>query len=77
MKKTKYVCDRCGKEILEKGYNDSGVSKILSMSQTRYRLRVFRNWQPWHEHEALYVEHDLCPDCQKSFEDWMDGRCEE
>lgn len=75
MKRTNYVCDRCGKELLEKGYNDPGVSKIFSMSQTRYKLRVFRNWQPWHECGPAYNGLDLCPDCMESFEDWMDGSC--
>lgn len=63
-------CDRCGAEITEKHQNifdriNDTLNDMLGGDKTTYEIKKYV------DHMAYDV--DLCEDCQKSFNEWLDG----
>lgn len=61
MNKVVYFCDRCGKEF---NINDYGIIKTKKHYKRIFPLGDFNS-------EA---EYELCPECWKSFEEWLNYR---
>ena len=57
---TKMFCDRCGKEIIITECDAGSTLRLHSNSSDVMKLRK------WY-----YNNVDICPECEKSFEEWF------
>lgn len=64
------VCDRCGKEVYP-----SRVGVLTGEAFTKFAIRkvVRGHWNACH---FFTGEYELCPECYKSFEDWLSKETE-
>ena len=70
MKKTEYVCDRCGAVL---GAKMPSVQRIsIQRKRKSFKLLLFKHWMS-PEARFLYNfdEMDLCEDCRREFDDWL------
>lgn len=59
MVQTKYICDRCGKEI------DAYPFKIRAYKEVEFLL-----WENYSSNKKTMI----CEECWKSFKEWLSGK---
>ena len=70
MKKTEYICDRCGAALGAK----MPIAQCISIQRKRksFKLLLFKHWKsPEVCFQLNCDEMDLCEDCRKSFDNWL------
>lgn len=72
MKKTEYICDRCGAMLGARRPSAQCIS--IQRKRKSFKLLLFKNWMSPEVCFRLNCdEMDLCEDCRKSFDNWLNG----
>lgn len=72
MKKIEYVCDRCGAVLGAKMPSMQRIS--IQRKRKSFKLLLFKHWMsPEARFQYNCDEMELCEDCRKSFDDWLNG----
>ena len=72
MKEIKVLCDRCGAAL---GDRKQGTQCITIQKRRKsFKLLLYRDWMtPEARFRLTCDEMDLCVDCRKSFDNWLNG----
>lgn len=71
MKITEYRCDRCKCTLGSDGEASEHTGFVLD-TKTYHFFRFYKNWEEGYR-TRTYVEHNLCEDCRKDLDRWLEG----